>query len=173
MKIEFGFAFSKNKFPFNIFALLINWLQKIDASHTFMAYYGETGSKRYYDATFWKVKSLPKYKFLKSYDIRRTYYFTIPEERRIEILKWMESNEGRGYSTGQIFGLLIKILGFSKKSIWRGNPTNVICNEILVLFIRDVMSVKISKNENDYDLDETQALLDDLVYRGLLYRGEI
>ena len=84
MKIELGFALSTNKFPFNLFALLINWLQKVDASHTFLAYYAETNTKKYFDATFWTVRDLTKRTFLKSYEQAVNYANAMKLEIRDE-----------------------------------------------------------------------------------------
>lgn len=172
MKIELGFALSTNKFPFNLFALLINWLQKIDASHTYLAYYAETESKKYFDSTFWTVRDLIKKTFLKSYEIKKSYYLVAQIERS-DFLKWMEKHEGKNYSMIQVIGLLLMICGFSKRNILRGDPTKMICNELALDFCVEFLDLKLEKNINDYDLDETLEIFELLVNQGKLHRGEI
>lgn len=172
MKIELGFAWTLNKFPFNLFGLLINWLQKIDASHTYLGYYAESGSKKYFDATFWKVRSLIKKTFMKAYAIRKSYY-CVAQIERADFLKWMEKHEGKGYAFIQIIGLFLMILGFSKKNILRGDPTKMICNELALDFCVEFLDLKLEKNINDYDLDETLEIFEELVNQGKLHRGEI
>ena len=171
MKVEVGFAYSRKWFK--PFAWLINFFQDIDASHTYLSYQAEGGYTRFLDATFHTVRLRLSYYFTKDYDIRRSYYTTLDSEQTAKFKSWVGLSLGKPYSIVQVLGLFFKVVGLSRINIFRGKPNYMICNELALEFVRDFLDVRLDKNINDYDLDETQEILDDLVASGRMYRGRL
>ena len=172
MKIEFGFAYSKNRFPWNIGAVLINLFQKIDASHFYMAYYSESGNKKYLDSTMFTVRDRGSEVFFKEYELRKSWYTVLQVERK-EFIKWLESYEGKGYGFLQIVGLAFMILRFATKNIYKSGSNRVICNELGLLFFQDFLDVELSKSSDDYDLDDTYNVVVELENESKVFKGEI
>lgn len=172
MKVELGFAWSLKKFPFNIAALFIHVFQKINASHAYLAYYSETNNKKYLDATSSSVRDMLRFRFLRHYEIRKPFYCVLPIERK-DFLAWAEKHEGKEYSFIQILGLSLKVLHITTLNVFRGDPTRMICNELSLDFCVEFLELKLEKNINDYDLDETLEIFTKLIEDGKLHRGEI
>ena len=157
MKVSIIQCESKNKFPFNAFALLIKKFQKTNYSHYALFYVNETGSITVCDSTAYGVRRMPEKKFLKKYHIRKTFRCKKDVERGM-FLSWFEKHEGKSYGFRQILGLALKIFHLVKTNPFGKGSKRIICNELIVLFLNRFYGANV-KDTDSLDLVETQQLL--------------
>lgn len=172
MWIEFGFCWSRNPFPWNLFALLINLFQKLGkkmplgkCSHFYMAYKcPTTGEKMYLDSTaMGGVNDRSGAYFHKSYLVAKPWRVYIDTHPKF-FMTWIQKYKGTGYGYLQILGLAAMILGFLGKNLFKSGNNRIICNELGMIFFRDFLGLFLSKSSDDYDLDETYEIINR--YRG-------
>lgn len=75
-----------------------------------------------------------------------------------EIINWCSTYLNRHYGYSQIFGLALKILGLVKRNPFGDDSNNLICNELVLLFLEEFCNLKIGDSD-DYGLVETEILV--------------
>lgn len=141
------------KFP--VLSWLIRFFQD-DYSHFAIEFNGfviDATSKdvRLYNAeTYWSNR----YKKVREYEIDIDVNF-------ISLLNWSRPLLNRTYGYTQIIGLLFIILGIFKKNPFGSDYNNLICNEIVLLFLKDFKGLVIDDPDN-YDLIATENILKEL-----------
>jgi len=150
-------CYSKNKFPFNIFAILIKFFSKTNYSHYALSYISETGKEVFFDSTGMGVRRMTAERFFKKYEIKKG--FKIGKEiPRIEFINFVQYNEGKSYGFIQVIGLLLKILNIVKKNPFGKGNKYIICNELVILFLNWFNFTTI-KDTDSLDLNDTEKVL--------------
>lgn len=147
---------SNHKFPFNIIALIIRFIQRTNYSHYTMSVFNN-GVEEFYDSTFFGVRHMSREQFLKNYTIIRGYKVgreISKENFKSFALKLL----GRGYGFMQIIGLLMIALKIISKNPFGGGAKRIICNELIILFYNKFYFTGI-KDTDSYDLNDTQDLI--------------
>lgn len=139
-------------------AFLIKCLQGTNYSHYAISYESHTGHLKFLDSTSMSVRSRLAEYFAKDYMILKTYGVVL-DCTPSQFYEWIESYEGKDYSVRQVFGLLLKLVGFISKNPWGKGASRIICNELIILLLRDFKGVPV-RDTDDYDLNETEVLLE-------------
>lgn len=162
MKIIIGQCKTRNKFPFNLFALLIMFFQKTKYSHYYLAYPSVTGNMKYLDATFFTVRDRLHGQFDKEYDTTglKHWVFDLNVDET-EFYRWVEELEGKGYAFDQILGLLLVISGVLAKNPFKNGTARLICNELVLNCLKRFHGLRIEDIEQ-LDLVDTARILDEL-----------
>jgi len=95
--------------------------------------------------------------FLKEYKVisERYFYKQLNEK---EFKKWAKSHEGKKYDYCDVFGLLLKILGFISFNYYGYDFKKLKCNEVFLSFAQDILNIKIGDPDN-WDLKKTDELV--------------
>lgn len=157
MRVRIHQCYSRNKFPFNILAILIKKFSKTNYSHYAISYEAETGTRIFCDSTSMGVRGLPEPLFRKKYSLVHTWRPAkdIPREY---FLSWFEKHQGKGYGFIQIIGLLMKILRIVRHNPFGKGQKRIICNELVILYLNRFYNARIDDTDS-LDLNDTEELI--------------
>lgn len=79
-----------------------------------------------------------------------------------DFILFVEEHEGKGYGIGQIFGLLITLIFPQKLNPFKNGARYFVCNELVLLALQKFKNLKLEHPPEDYDLIETELILDKL-----------
>ena len=151
-------TYTKNKFPFNLFAILIRFFQKTSYSHYALSYVSETGRTIFFESTFLGgVRRIKEDKFYEKNEVKKVFLVK-KDIKRIDFLVFMQTYEGNSYGTFQILGLLAKILSIVKFNPFGKGAKRIICNELVLLFLNWFNFTTI-KETDSLDLNDTNRIL--------------
>ena len=149
---------TKNKFPFNLFAILIKLFQKTNYSHYAMSYISETGKTIFLESTFLGgVRRIREDKFLEKNEIKKTFVVNKKIER-ISFIVFTQAYEGNSYGKFQIIGLLAKLFNIVKFNPFGKGAKRIICNELVILFLNWFNFTTIKRTDS-LDLNDTQKII--------------
>ena len=144
---------------FGPLAKLIMWIQKTDYSHYCMEYESESRNKMILDSTMHGVRESWSEIFFKSYKIIGTYEIKLLTNRR-GLLHKVQRHQGKSYGFLQIMGLLLRMC-FDISNPFGGNDKRLICNELILVLLRDINGLTIDDSDN-YDLNDTEIVLEQI-----------
>lgn len=162
MKVTIVQAYSKNKFPFNIGAILIKKFQRTNYSHYAIEVKDGEGMLTYYDSTGYGTRKRTAASFNKSHTIKRR--FELPD--RITYIQWLDywaKHEGKSYGYIQLLGLLFKVLNIIKNNPFGKGAKRLICNELVILYLNEFRYTNI-KDTDSLDLNDTEKILMKVLY---------
>lgn len=142
--------------PFPVASWLIKFFQKTNYSH-----FGIKVGNVVLDATSRDVRLNSYIDFTSRYDIISTYELDVDSTFE-DVINWCSIFLNRSYGYFQIVGLLFIILGLTKNNYFGKDATNLICNELVILFLRDFKGLEI-KDSDSYDLVSTEILVKEFV----------
>jgi len=158
MKIKIYQTYTKNKFPFNLFAVLIKIFQKTNYSHYALSYESETGRTEFFESTFaGGVKRIREDKFHQHNELKKEFIIEIAAERK-DFLVFVQAYEGNSYGAFQILGLAAKILHIVKNNPLGKGAKRIICNELIILFL-NWFNLTAIKDTDKLDLNDTNEIL--------------
>jgi len=138
--------------PFPLFSWLIKYFQKTNYSH-----YAIRFDSVVMDATASSVRFQTDSKFKKKYSVINQYEIETDYDFK-SLISWGMMHINKGYGFFQIIGLLMIILKLRKTNPFGEDADRLICNELVMLLLRDIKGVKI-KDSDLYDLNETNEIL--------------
>lgn len=138
------------KFP--ILSWLIKFFQE-DYSHFAIEFGGFVLDATGKDVRLYNAETY----FTHRYEKVREYEIDIDADF-LEVLAWSKPLLNRKYGYFQIIGLLFIILGLTNKNPFGKDYNNLICNEIVLLFLEDFKGLEI-EDSDDYDLVSTELIL--------------
>lgn len=147
---------------FPVIAWLIMILQKMlpwdEKSFSHMALSFDDGNTvRFFESGFFGVKKVSQGDFLKKYKIIKTYVFT-QDETEVEFINWFDQHKGKKYDYFQLFGLLLKSIGFTKFNKIGHNSNRLVCNELVLLYASQRYNIDICDSDN-YDMLDTWKII--------------
>lgn len=148
----------KPRLAFPIVSWLICWFQKTNYSH-----YAIRFNNTIIDATSKDVRIQNVEYFLGHYEITNRFYLRTSATEQ-DIYNWALRISNRKYGFMQIVGIALMVLGITKKNIFGKDYQDLICNEVVVSFITDVMKVDVEQfgflpDSDAFDLVSTEALV--------------
>ena len=155
MKVEI-LTCSPTYSSFPIASWLIKYFQKTNYSH-----FGIKIGSVVLDATGHDVRLNSFIEYSSRYDIISSYEVEIDCDYQ-GIIDWCSGFLNKKYGYFQLVGLLLIIMGIIKNNPFGKDATNLICNELVVLFLRDFKGLVISDSDN-YDLVSTEILVKEFV----------
>lgn len=160
MKIRVHQTYTKNKFPWDIGARLILWFSGMyswDKSKRYSHYAIQFSDDAYVDATFFGTRITGEKYFLEHNKVVKTFTFFIPCTEK-EFFDWMKPHLGKGYGFKQLIGLAGIILKVIKNNPWGKGRGRLICNELVLLLLKDFCGAPVGDTDN-YDLLATEKVL--------------
>ena len=168
MRVEIVEADSIHRFPKikSIGGYFIRWFQKTKYSHYAIRITFNTAGRLYMHATLNGVHAVGDKGFDKNYRVTRVY--SLPKGLVIDPIDWFEEYECKAYGKMQIIGLTIMILFGYPFNIFRNKKNRIICNELVLDYLRDGFILESDLNFDDLDLNDTREILEDLCTSKLL-----
>lgn len=150
---------SLNKFPFNIFALLIMHVSKTKYSHYALKFVSDSGEVTYYDSTASGVQGRSEHEFLKKYQIISSV--PIDYLGADNFNNWFSRHNKKGYGFIQIIGLLGKICKVIVNNPFGLGAKRIICNELVILYTnyRGITNIK---DTDSLDLNDTEKIIKEI-----------
>lgn len=105
------------------------------------------------DVNFSGFRTTPRINFFEKYKMVdvKTREFKITEQ---ELDAWLESHRGKEYDFSQIFGLMVKEMGFKDKNFAGSDLDRLVCNELLLSFLIKFDKLVVLDSDN-WDLNMT------------------
>lgn len=142
------------KMSFPIFSWLVKLFQGTDYSH-FAIKYGDWVLDSTISGTVWTSLS----EFRKKYKLVKKWKFEIIRGKQNNVFEWSAKYSAKPYSLLQNLGVGLKWIGLLKTNPFGNNESHLNCSELVALWVRDYLKVKIHDSDN-YGLVETEELLD-------------
>lgn len=152
-------CYSKNKFPFNIGALLIRFFQKTNFSHYALMLVQPSGRVTYFDSTSMGVRESAPWQYRKHYEIIDAKQIATTSYNEFE--EFFDKHRGKTYGFGQLVGLLLKLLKVVTKNPFGKGSKYIICNELVILYTNHRGFTTI-KDTDSLDLNDTTLIINEL-----------
>lgn len=159
MKLLVHQTYTRNKFPFDIFAraiLLFQGMYRWDKSKRYSHYVMQFGDI-VTDASPFGVRVNGSDYFHKNNKIVKTFEIYIPCTEK-EFFDWVKPHLGKGYGFKQILGMAGRLTGLIKNNPWGKGAGRIICNELVLLMLKDWCGAPVGNTDN-YDLLDTEKVL--------------
>lgn len=157
MKVHIYQTNTKNKFPFNLFAIGIKFFSKTNYSHYAISYVSENGKRVFCDSSARGVRQMTEEKFNKHNTISKAFICRVIIPRAY-FLTWFEQHQGKSYGFAQVLGLLLKIFKIIKHNPLGSGSKRIICNELVILFLNRFYQANIEDTDS-LDLNGTEKLI--------------
>lgn len=148
----------KPRMRFPIVGWLIQAFQKTNYSH-YALRFGTT----VVDATSKDVRIQSVDYFLSHYEITNRFYLKTAASEA-DIFNWAVRISNRKYGFLQIVGIAMMVMGIVKKNPFGKGYKDLICNEVIISFITEVMGVSVRdfgflEDSDSFDLVMTEKLV--------------
>lgn len=161
MRVKIHQCYSKNKFPFNILAILIRKISRTDYSHYAISVPTKSGEAMHFDSTGGGVRCNYGSNFSKRYEIVRSFQCSRDIDYD-EFSIWFGQHDGKSYGFGQLVGIMLKMFGLIKKNPFGSGAKRIICNELVILFLNKFYNANIGDTDG-LGLNETEKLIKELI----------
>ena len=121
-----------------------------------------------YESSFFGVRRTPRYRWVNHYSVVKSYEYNIEKFGQLHFHNWFYKYDGESYSILQLLGLVLKVGNFVKKNPWGAGASEIICNELVLLFLNHFVERVVGAGfEDSLDLLDTEEILETHSQRGL------